>query len=120
MTPPTTTDSAGRPRIICLCGSTRFKEEFARANFRETLAGKIVLSIGCDAKTDAELGITPEVKARLDLLHLRKIELADEVLILNVSGYIGNSTRRELEHAKRLGKMVHFLESQPVDAGGVK
>lgn len=99
-----------RPTIVCLCGSTRFKAEFAMANFRETLAGRIVLSIGCDFKSDAELGLTDADKVRLDALHFRKIELADEVLILNVDGYIGQSTRNELAHARSLGKPVRFLE----------
>ena len=102
--------SDGFPRIVCLCGSTRFSEAFREANLRETLAGKIVLSIGCDFKSDNALGLTPADKSRMDELHLCKIELADEVLILNVGGYIGESTNRELEFARRLHKVVRFLE----------
>lgn len=107
-----------RPRIVCLCGSTRFLAAFNEANLRETLAGKIVLTIGCSMKSDAELfaHMTDEeraaVKARLDELHKRKIDLADEVLILNVGGYMGDSTLSELEYAKREGKQVRFLEEQ--------
>ena len=106
------------PTIVCLCGSTRFGEAFQRANLEETLAGKIVLSIGCNMKSDDEIfGHLPEeilqkIKAQLDDLHLRKIELADEVLILNVDGYIGESTRRELAHARKLGKVIRFLEPE--------
>jgi len=100
-----------RPAIICLCGSTRFSEAFREANLRETLAGKIVLSIGCDFKSDDALGLDDDVKARLDELHLRKIDLADEVLILNVNGYIGQSTARELSYAREQGKAVRFLET---------
>lgn len=96
--------------IVCLCGSTRFSEEFRKANLRETLAGKIVLSIGCDMRSDDAIGLGPEVKTMLDDLHLEKIELADEVLILNVGGYIGESTKRELEYARRLHKTIRFLE----------
>src|SRR5205085_10771505 len=69
------------PIIVCLCGSTRFGEAFRKANLEETLAGKIVLSIGCDFKSDDALGLTEADKERLDELHLRKIDLADEVLI---------------------------------------
>lgn len=101
------------PEIICLCGSTRFYEAFRQANLRETLAGKIVLSIGCDTKSDADLfGVedTVALKVRLDWLHKRKIDLADTILILNVNGYIGASTKSELEYAKRLGKRILFLE----------
>ncbi len=99
-----------RTKIVCLCGSTRFKQQFQEHNLKETLAGKIVLSVGCYMHSDPELGITDEQKKKLDELHLRKIDLADEVLILNVGGYIGESTRRELQYAERQGKKICFLE----------
>src|SRR6266705_1462992 len=96
------------PTIVCLCGSARFSKAFQEANLKETLAGKIVLTIGCDMKSDGELFGSDEektsIKAMLDELHLRKIELADEVLILNVNGYIGESTKRELAYAQHLHK----------------
>ena len=126
MTPPTTTDRGTRPTVVCLCGSMRFWREFQRASLRETLDGNIVLSIGAASGTDDEhFGNLPraeydQIKAMLDELHLRKVEMADEVLILNVGGYIGQSTRRELEHALRLGKRVRYLEPQAVGVGGVK
>ncbi|MGB1286092.1 MAG: hypothetical protein ACPG7F_06130 [Aggregatilineales bacterium] len=105
-----------KPTVVCLCGSTRFSDAYQQANLEETLAGKIVLTIGCDMrsdtalfadKTDAEL---TDIKARLDQLHLRKIDLADEVLILNVGGYIGPSTRNELQYAQQQGKLIRWLE----------
>lgn len=99
-----------RPTIVCLCGSTRFSEAFQKANFDETLAGRIVLTIGCDFKSDAGLGLTDADKVRLDELHKRKIDLADEVLVLNVGGYIGSSTRGEIEYATAQGKRVRYLE----------
>lgn len=98
------------PRIVCLCGSTRFMEAYQEANLRETLAGKIVLSVGCNTKDDRMLGLSPEVKLSLDDLHKRKIDLADEVLVLNVGGYIGESTRGEIEYANRWGKVVRYLD----------
>lgn len=107
---------SNRPTIVCLCGSTRFWREFQRQSLAETLAGKIVLSIGAASGTDDEhFGNLPReeyerVKTMLDELHLRKIDLADEVLILNVDGYIGESTRRELDYAMRHGKAIRFLE----------
>lgn len=101
------------PVIVCLCGSTRFSETFRAANLRETLAGKIVLSVGCDFKSDQALGLTEGDKKRLDELHKRKIDLADEVLVLNVGGYIGDSTRSEIEYAIRHGKHIRYLE-EPV------
>jgi hypothetical protein len=105
-----------RPTIVCLCGSTRFWRTFQRASLQETVAGKIVLSIGAASGTDDEhFGNLPQaeydaLKARLDELHLRKIDLADEVLILNVQGYIGQSTARELAYAQSLGKRIRYLE----------
>lgn len=99
-----------RPVIVCLCGSTRFKDAYTEANKTETLAGKVVLSVGLLGHHEG-LDMNGPVKQMLDTLHLFKVELADEVLILNVGGYIGESTRRELEHAKKLGKTVRYLEA---------
>jgi hypothetical protein len=101
-----------RPPIVCLCGSTRSGDAYRQANLELTLAGCIVLSVAVDTK-DPRLAITPEQKAGLDELHLRKIELADRVRILNVGGYIGESTRRELAYAIALGCPVEFLEVEP-------
>lgn len=100
--------------IVCLCGSTRFKKVFAEENFRLTLAGKIVLTIGCDTKSDSELKITPLQKAKLDILHFKKIELADTVRILNVDGYIGESTMRELLYAVELEKDLEFYDNSKI------
>ena len=103
-----------RPKIVCLCGSTRFSEAFQEANLRETLAGHIVLSIGTNLKSDAELfdHLPPHalqsLKDQLDELHLRKIDLADEVLILDVDGYIGESTSRERRYAQETGKTIRY------------
>ena len=102
------------PTIVVLCGSTRFMEAFQDANLRETLAGKIVLSIGCNTKSDDYLiqsGIVINKEA-LYTLHLHKIDLADEVLVLNVNGYIGESTRREIEYAQWHGKVIRYLEER--------
>jgi hypothetical protein len=107
-----------QPTIVCLCGSTRFSKAFQEANLTETMDGKIVLSIGCDMRSDHDIfghlsaDELTEIKCKLDELHMRKIDLADEVLILNVGGYIGESTRRELNYALAQGKTVRFLEEQ--------
>jgi hypothetical protein len=108
--------SGDRPKIVCLCGSTRFYDEFRRANLRLTLSGQIVLSIGCDTKSDGDLSATAElghdpdaVKARLDDLHKRKIDLADWVLVVSgKSGYFGQSTASEIAYAVGHGKPVRF------------
>jgi len=107
-----------KPTIVCLCGSTRFYHEFQAANFRETMAGKIVLSVGFFAGSPGEMkqehgegvGISPAEKALLDELHKRKIDLADEILVLNVGRYIGDSTRSEIAYAIEHGKPVRYLE----------
>jgi hypothetical protein len=107
-----------RPNIVCLCGSTRFGAAFQEATLKETLAGNIVLSIGCNMKSDSEIfGHLPEdelrkIKECLDELHKRKIDMADEILVLNVGGYIGESTRNEINYALSIGKPVVYLEKQ--------
>jgi hypothetical protein len=101
-----------KPRIVCLCGSTRFMAEFYDANMRETLAGKIVLTVGMSSKGDCKP--TDEQKVALDELHKRKIDLADEVLILNVGGYIGDSTRGEVRHAVKSYKPIRWLEEDKI------
>jgi hypothetical protein len=109
------------PQIVCLCGSTRFMDAFREANLKFTLKDKIVLSVGCDTKSDIDLlkekVLTEERKTKLDKLHLRKIDLADFVYVLNVGGYIGSSTRNEINYALSIGKPVEYLEAIE---GGVK
>lgn len=108
-----------RPTIVCLCGSTRFLQVFAEANREETLDGKIVLSIGYDLRTDfpdLDKKKGDYLKRELDELHLRKIDLADEILVLNVGGYIGESTRREIAYAREQGKLVRWLEEEAGDS----
>lgn len=80
-------------------------------NFRETMQGKIVLSVGWFSHTDGNIYTpTEEEKIMLDELHKRKIDLADEVLVLNVGGYVGESTRSEINYAARNGKWIRFFE----------
>jgi hypothetical protein len=99
-----------RPAVVCLCGSTKFKAEFEETERTETSAGKIVLTVVFFGHADG-LVLAPEQKAALDELHKRKIDLADEVLVLNVGGYIGSSTRGEIDYAVQRGKVVRYLEA---------
>lgn len=102
------------PKIVCLCGSTRFIETFNEWRKKLTLEGKIVLSIELalpQSEREDPQHHDLRVKQELDEPHLRKIDLADEVMILNVGGYIGDSTRRELDYAKSKGKAIRFLEA---------
>jgi ADP-ribose pyrophosphatase YjhB (NUDIX family) len=103
-----------RTEVVCLIGSTRFREVYEQATLRESLRGRVVLSVACFPERDADgamVGISPEEKSALDALHLRKVEMADEVLVLNVGGYVGPSTTIELRYARALGKPVRFWET---------
>ena len=106
-----------KPTVVCLCGSTRFGEQYAKAAYIETLAGKIVLNIGVNTKSDEELfgnlsaSEFRTLKIKLEVLHFCKIDLADEILVLNVGGYIGEATEREIEYAKVHGKIIRYLEN---------
>ena len=105
-----------KPRVVTLCGSTKFKDAYIDAQLHETLAGKIVLTIGCNMRDDNELfselsaGNLRKLKAELDILHLHKITMSDEILVLNVDGYIGESTEREIVYAESIGVKVRYLE----------
>lgn len=106
-----------KPKIVCLCGSTRFMEAFFDAGWYFTLEGWIVLSIGVCKHVSPEDGhgaeaIGQDCADMLDELHFRKIDLADQVFILNVDGYIGESTAKEIAYAKRKDKEVLYLEQK--------
>lgn len=94
------------PTIVCLIGSTRFKETYEYVNRAETLKGNIVLSCGVFDHT----GLTEQQRYDLNELHLRKIDMSDVVLVLNVNGYIGNGTRREIDYSLKAGKNIMYLE----------
>lgn len=98
----------GFPKIVTLCGSTKFKDDYVRANRDETLKGAIVISVGLFGHREG-IDTGGDVKAALDELHLRKIDLADEVLFINRDDYLGESTRRELAYARREGKLIRFM-----------
>jgi hypothetical protein len=105
-------------KVVCLCGSTRFGEAYTEANLRETLAGRIVLTIGCNLRTDMELFSSEQkehieqIKLGLDELHLDKIAMSDEILVLNVGGYVGKSTIREIAWALCCGVGIRWLEEE--------
>jgi hypothetical protein len=100
------------PEIVCLCGSTRFMDAFFDAGWYFTLKGYIVLSVGVckHAKDHGGEALGQEVADMLDELHLKKIDLADFVYVLNVDGYIGESTAKEVEYAKAKNKPIQYLE----------
>ena len=101
----------GKYKVITLCGSTKFKEQYLEAQKRLTLEGNIVISVGLFGHSGDDEVWTEGAKAMLDDMHLRKIDMADEIFVINVGGYIGESTRREIAYAKNTGKSVKYLES---------
>ena len=104
------TDMVSKYKVITLCGSTRFKEQFLEAQKRLTLAGNIVISVGLFGHSGDDEVWTEGTKEMLDDMHKRKIDMADGIYVINVGGYIGSSTRSEIEYAKMHGKTIEYLE----------
>ena len=100
----------GKYKVITLCGSTRFKDAFLKAQKRLTLEGNIVISVGLFGHSGDEEVWAPGTKEMLDDMHRAKIDMADEIFVINVGGYIGSSTRAEIEYALNAGKPVNYLE----------
>ena len=109
----------GNYKVITLCGSTRFKDAFMEAQKRLTLEGNIVISVGLfghSGDTEVWEGMSEDTmtktKEMLDDMHKRKIDMADEIYVINAGGYIGSSTRSEIEYARATGKTVRYLEDR--------
>ena len=107
----------GNYKVVTLCGSTRFKEQFMEAQKRLTLEGCIVISVGLFGHAgDQEVwdgmdeGTLSKTKQMLDDMHKRKIDMADEIYVINVGGYIGDSTRSEIQYAEEHGKTVRYYQ----------
>lgn len=98
----------GNYKVITLCGSTRFKEDFERVNRELTLLGNIVISVGCFGHAGDTF--TKEQKIMLDDIHKRKIDMADAIYVINKDGYVGSSTRSEIAYAVRTGKQIIYME----------
>ena len=109
----------GNYKVITLCGSTKFKNEFLKVQKDLTLSGNIVISVGLfghsgdsEVWEDMDEGTLTKTKELLDDMHKRKIDMADEIFVINVGGYIGESTKSEIEYAKSHGKKVNYLENK--------
>ncbi len=102
----------GKYKIITLCGSTKFKDDFLKVQKQLTLEGNIVISVGFFEHSDSEFEntITPEIKIMFDDMHKRKIDMSDEIYVINKNGYIGESTKGEIEYALETEKVVNYLE----------
>lgn len=108
----------GNYKIVTLCGSTKFKKEFLEIQKKLTLLGYIVISVGLfghsgdnEVWENMDEGTLTKTKSMLDDMHKRKIDLSDMIYVINVGGYIGESTRSEIEYAISTGKEVHYLEN---------
>ena len=106
----------GNYPVITLCGSTRFKDEFLKVQKELTLKGNIVISVGLFGHSgDNEVwegmpeDTVTKTKEMLDDMHKRKIDMADAIFVINVGGYIGSSTRSEIEYAKAHGRKIYYL-----------
>ncbi len=100
-------------KVITLCGSTKFKKQFQQANTFLTLKGNIVISLAFFEQAEG-FEITQEQAELLGELHFRKIDLSDEIFVIDVAGYIGNSTRREIEYAKVNGKTIQYYSESSI------
>ncbi len=99
----------GKFKVITLCGSTRFRDEYIQAQKRLTLEGNIVISVGLFGHSGDEEVWTEGTKDMLDEMHLSKIDMADEIFVVNPGGYVGKSTSREIAYALSQGKKVSSL-----------
>lgn len=99
----------GKYKVITLCGSTKFKDEFIQVQKELTLQGNIIISVGMFGHSGDNEVWTDDTKDMLDDMHKRKIDMADEIFVINVGGYIGTSTKSEIEYAKVKGKSINYL-----------
>lgn len=99
----------GKYKVITLCGSTKFKDEFLEQK-RLTLEGNIVISVGLFGHSGDDEVWTENIKKMLDDMHKRKIDMADEIFVINKNGYIGSSTKSEIEYALKTNKKVNYME----------
>jgi hypothetical protein len=98
----------GKYKVITLCGSTKFKDQFIEMQKKLTLNGNIVISVGLFGHSGDDEALDDTTKIMLDDMHKRKIDMADEIFVINVDGYIGDSTRSEIQYALKIGKPIHF------------
>ena len=100
----------GKYKVITLCGSTKFKDDFLKEQKRLTLEGNIVISVGLFGHSGDNEVWTENTKEMLDDMHKRKIDMADEIFVINKNNYIGNSTKSEIEYALKNNKVVKYME----------
>jgi hypothetical protein len=97
--------------VVTLCGSTKFKEEYLEVTKWLTLSGNIVISVGLFGQADGDK-LTVQEKVMLDELHKGKIDICDEIFVVNPNDYIGASTKSEIEYAVTNGKKVRYYTNE--------
>lgn len=116
-----------KPKVITLCGSSRFPDAFALATMHLSMQGHIVIGLSCFGHADQPVGarfLTQDgnedapTKKLVDELHFRKIDISDAIYVVNPAGYVGSSTRREIAYAQALGKAVIWMFPGAPDAPG--
>lgn len=95
--------------IITLCGSIKFKSEFLKVQEELTLNGNIVFTPNFFNNMSNHIHL--ETKKMLDEMHRQKIDMSDEIYVINLGGYIGESTKAEIEYAKIRNKKISYLEN---------
>ena len=100
----------GKYKVITLCGSTKFKDDFLKEQKRLTLEGNIVISVGLFGHSGDNEAMDTKTKEMLDDMHKRKIDMADEIFVINKNNYIGSSTKSEIEYALKNNKVVKYME----------
>ena len=101
----------GKYKVITLCGSTKFKDDFIKEQKRLTLQGNIVISVGLFGHCGDDEEWQEGTKEMLDDMHKRKIDMADEIFVINKNRYIGESTKSEIEYAKKTNKRITYMEN---------
>ncbi len=101
----------GKYKVVTLCGSTRFKDEFLMVQRELTLRGKIVISVGFFPHSGDSEALDTETKTMLDDMHKRKIDMADTIFVINKNGYVGKSTQSEIDYAEANGKNIAYFDS---------
>lgn len=100
-------------KIITLCGSTDFFEEYDYAMLNLTMSGWAVFTIGTHRFNDKQLVIEKNMKDMFEKLHFDKIRLSDAIMVIDKGGYIGESTKREIKFASKLGKpLLSYTETK--------
>lgn len=105
-------------KIITLCGSTKFKEQIENANAYLTLQGNVVIRVGFFEQSEG-ISITKEQEALFEKIHLRKIDIADEIFVIDVNGYIGSSTWKEIEYTNSCGKRVSYFSQSKIETKNI-